>query len=343
MRSFIKELVNTASTKEIGEAEKRELLRVAVSFAGTYDDMGGSRAFASRIIKRAKKLEESLEWGTSGSGATRENYEAMVEAERAGIAVLSMVKKFVMDFVHTAIRVEEDAVWKARLLNAATGFANSYSDVKNDPAFFNKISRIVETLPTKPLTTDLEFIGAFRKAVKEDNTVAKEYILRRLGENIEPFTMDIIDWAEEEGVDPLRKEELLKLAMEFARSYGKMTGDHSLHRRIHKAAFTARLAAPLVLQSTSALVTIDMPKASEVEDNIFYPDNIVINAGESVRWVNHDEISHVIGTLDFISSGHFYAPYIGPISSFEASFPRPGEYYYICYIHESMIGKITVK
>ena len=48
-------------------------------------------------------------------------------------------------------------------------------------------------------------------------------------------------------------------------------------------------------------------------------------------------------TYDFLSDGHFFAPHVAPNGEFEFTFTEAGDYYYICYIHKSMIGKIRVE
>jgi len=52
--------------------------------------------------------------------------------------------------------------------------------------------------------------------------------------------------------------------------------------------------------------------------------------------------AHVTGIFDFLSDGYFFESGLVPGASFERTFTRAGDHYYICRIHRSMTGKITV-
>jgi len=197
-------------------------------------------------------------------------------------------------------------------------------------------------LPYGATSSDRAIIKAFQKAMRHDNKLAMEFLVKKIEPRIKPFVQEIIDRAIDDATAPEAKDRLLKTAMNMAKTYGRITGDQAFHRVIHRKTFTARLSEPVMTEPGKGVHVVVSPRASETVKNIFRPDNIVIRAGETVRWVNEDDITHVIGTLDFLSDGHFFEPDIGPLGSFEHTFRRPGEYYYICFIHNSMIGKITV-
>jgi plastocyanin len=78
---------------------------------------------------------------------------------------------------------------------------------------------------------------------------------------------------------------------------------------------------------------VDLPKSYR-----FDPGVIVIKAGTSVTWTNHDNFSHTVKVEDGpdhkLSRGH----------SVTIRFPKAGTYHYVCTLHsQDMRGKVIVK
>src|SRR3990172_518937 len=94
---------------------------------------------------------------------------------------------------------------------------------------------------------------------------------------------------------------------------------------------------------TEGLHIVEIPKPDENTKNIFKPDNTIIKKGETVKWVNNDSVEHKFAAVAAISEGSFDSKTVEPENSFEFKFENPGEYFYICFIHQSMIGKIIVE
>lgn len=78
--------------------------------------------------------------------------------------------------------------------------------------------------------------------------------------------------------------------------------------------------------------------------NVFSPDNVIIKQGEKVRWVNEDKYKHLFAsTMQFLGGmGGISSPDVEPGESWEYKFEKPGEYFYMCFIHRGMLGKVTV-
>lgn len=129
----------------------------------------------------------------------------------------------------------------------------------------------------------------------------------------------------------------------LARDYKDLTGDVNLLIEVKKRAFDSKLSGPVRANMTDGVHIVDIPLSTGHSKNKFAPDNIVIKQGETVRWVNSDEIDHIFSTMPIISAGRFSAKSIPPGGSWEFKFDKPGEYFYLCFIHQSMIGKITVE
>ncbi len=341
---FISELVDYAALKDTSEHYRAELLEVARRFARTHSELTGDEAFQgkidARIVSASALTTTAFDKGLDPTDPKL--YEKMLDLQRHAAKVRARVFNFVTGLIEKALEADTD---RARLLTAATAFAKSYGEMKNDDSFHQRIEHIVATLPSSDLSSDDEILQAFQEAMLEDNSLVKKFIVTKLGARAKPFITKLIDEAVSPITPATRKNELLATAMNLAKSYGEMRGDQSFHKSIHRRTFTARLSKPVASEPTGAggRHEVHTPEATLTIINIFTPDNIVIKRGETVRWVNHDKVAHVIGTFDFLSDGHFFAPHIAPSREFEFTFTEAGDYYYICYIHKSMIGKIQVE
>lgn len=83
--------------------------------------------------------------------------------------------------------------------------------------------------------------------------------------------------------------------------------------------------------------------SSEAARSIFLPDVIIIKKGGTVRWVNNDKTAHLVASVPVIGEGGIFSPEIGDGESWEYRLNKPGEYYYICFIHKVMYGKVIVE
>ena len=347
---FISGLLDLAAEKEISQRIREKLFKTALGFAERYGEVrddGG--AFYRTVTGRIRSITLSLGGDIAKAPDDLGLYETMLLSQRQSAVVKARVDEFVMGLlrralvkdVHSGAAQTDD---KGKLIKTAFDFARVYSVIWGDGGvYFRRIEHIVTTLPTEDVSTDEEIILEFQEAMRNGNTLAKQYLVGKIGPRIKPFTKDLIDYALIPILTATQKEELLTTAMNFAKTYGDMSGDHSFHRRIHRKTFTARLSEPVESEAKDNLHIVDTPRPRRRTRNLFIPDNMVIQAGETVRWVNNDDKTHVIGTFDFLSDGHFFEPTLAPNATFEHTFTEAGEFYYICYIHRSMIGKITVK
>ena len=73
----------------------------------------------------------------------------------------------------------------------------------------------------------------------------------------------------------------------------------------------------------------------------FDPQDLTVQAGATVRWVNTDDTEHSIkSTADALE---FESEHLAQDDSFEQTFADPGEYSYACGIHNFMNGTVTVE
>jgi plastocyanin len=76
-----------------------------------------------------------------------------------------------------------------------------------------------------------------------------------------------------------------------------------------------------------------------IDNFTFSPAEITVQRGEEVRWVNQDDIPHVVAAAD----GAYTSPPLDTGDGFARSFAEPGRYEYFCAIHPHMKGTIVVR
>ena len=75
------------------------------------------------------------------------------------------------------------------------------------------------------------------------------------------------------------------------------------------------------------------------QDFAFAPANIIVDAGTTVTWTNHDGVGHTV-TSD--GGGELQSPLLGQTETFSHTFVEPGRYSYFCKPHPYMKGLVTV-
>jgi plastocyanin len=73
----------------------------------------------------------------------------------------------------------------------------------------------------------------------------------------------------------------------------------------------------------------------------FDPEELTVAAGTTVTWTNDDEAEHAI--QDDSELGADESPELSQDDTFELTYDEPGEYPYICGIHNYMTGTIVVE
>ena len=94
--------------------------------------------------------------------------------------------------------------------------------------------------------------------------------------------------------------------------------------------------------------------AVEIKDFMFGPADAEISAGESVTWTNGDDFPHSVWSdkrTDGKRSWQSVGPdasaalpeALPPMATSTCTFPKAGTYSYICGIHNTMRGTVTVR
>jgi plastocyanin len=92
--------------------------------------------------------------------------------------------------------------------------------------------------------------------------------------------------------------------------------------------------------------SIGDPDAVVNMENIsFNPDSVTIEVGQTVRWVNNDNVEHTVtsGNPGETTAGsQFDSGNIAPGGVFEQTFTQAGTFEYFCEIHPTLMSNATV-
>jgi plastocyanin len=90
-------------------------------------------------------------------------------------------------------------------------------------------------------------------------------------------------------------------------------------------------AASVAAQDATNVVTID--------NFTFTPPELAVAVGTTVKWVNHDDIPHLV-----VNKGKaFRSKALDTDDSFSYTFASAGTFDYFCALHPHMVGKVIVK
>ncbi|MCR4286387.1 MAG: cupredoxin domain-containing protein [Deltaproteobacteria bacterium] len=189
-----------------------------------------------------------------------------------------------------------------------------------------------------------EIRKSFIEARETNNAVLMTKIVEDNKDKIPAEIQSLLDEALSGKATVEEQDGLLYMAELMAKEYKDVAGNASYLITVKKAAFDVKLPQPAVrLEAKDGIYVIEMPPHQDGAQNIFKPENVIIKKGGTVKWVNNDENMHIFATISLISAGVIRSPSVEPGQSWEYKFERPGEYFYICFIHRSMKGKITVE
>ena len=100
-----------------------------------------------------------------------------------------------------------------------------------------------------------------------------------------------------------------------------------------------------VLRALLALVlaapALPAPQAApivHISNFTFAPQALRIRAGQTVTWVNDDDIPHTVTAVDH----SFRSKVLDTGDRFSFTFAKPGNVAYFCSLHPHMTGKVTV-
>lgn len=187
-----------------------------------------------------------------------------------------------------------------------------------------------------------ELVESFMKAYDAKNLVAMTKIIKDNKDKVPAEVRALVKEALLKGTSKDDKTAKFFMAELMARQYNNITNDPSLLIEIKKAEFDSRLHKAVASEAENGIHVIEIPLGTEKVRNVFIPDNIIIKQGETVRWKNNDKIAHIFASMPLIGNGGIFSPSLKPGATWEYRFDKPGEYFYLCFIHKGMVGKIRV-
>ena len=129
----------------------------------------------------------------------------------------------------------------------------------------------------------------------------------------------------------------------LASSFGETTSSHNLTKDNNNNNNTQKSIFADNKYNNTVLIVVN---ASNPTNKIFYdPSPITIKAGNFITWINKDPTIHTVtsGKTDYdITPYKFDSGMLTFNSTFTHKFDKEGEYYYHCFVHPFMIGKINV-
>jgi plastocyanin len=102
---------------------------------------------------------------------------------------------------------------------------------------------------------------------------------------------------------------------------------------------TALAAASVIFLSEPVSPALAKEMRVTISNFTFEPQTTTIARGETVRFVNSDDMVHTIVAAD----GSFRSDALDTGDSFAATFTKPGSFTYFCGLHPFMKGTIVVK
>lgn len=185
------------------------------------------------------------------------------------------------------------------------------------------------------------FAVRYRKALYDQNVQEMVFLIERNTDMVPGTVRRLVDEALAPGVAEKDMKDNIYVAESMAAEYKKITGDVAPLKDARTRIFESRLAPVTESAAVGGIHVVTAATTADVE-NVFIPGNIVIKKGETVRWVNGDTVPHLLASMPVIGAQGIFSPRILPGESWEYTFDKAGEYYYICFIHKVMYGKVTV-
>jgi plastocyanin len=96
--------------------------------------------------------------------------------------------------------------------------------------------------------------------------------------------------------------------------------------------------AALLSWSVVSAMAQEQDVSVPIRDNLYERPDVTIVAGSTVTWINVGEDLHTVTNLD----GRFDSTGLAPGAQFVFTFTEPGEYSYLCMLHDRQDGIIRV-
>ena len=110
---------------------------------------------------------------------------------------------------------------------------------------------------------------------------------------------------------------------------------------VSRAVIVAILLGPVVgaMLAVGAVAAQDATNVITIDNFTFTPPELTVAVGTTVKWVNHDDIPHLVVNKDKA----FRSKALDTDDSFSYTFASAGTFDYFCGLHPHMVGKVIVK
>ena len=110
---------------------------------------------------------------------------------------------------------------------------------------------------------------------------------------------------------------------------------------VSRALVVAILLGPVVgaMLAFGAVAAQDAKNVATIDNFTFTPPELTVAVGTTVKWVNHDDIPHLVVNKDKA----FRSKALDTDDSFSYTFASAGTFDYFCALHPHMVGKVIVK
>jgi plastocyanin len=110
---------------------------------------------------------------------------------------------------------------------------------------------------------------------------------------------------------------------------------------VSRALVVAILLGPVVgaMLAFGAVTAQDATNVVTIDNFTFTPPELTVAVGTTVKWVNHDDIPHLVVNKDKA----FRSKALDTDDSFSYTFASAGTFDYFCGLHPHMVGKVIVK
>ena len=110
---------------------------------------------------------------------------------------------------------------------------------------------------------------------------------------------------------------------------------------ISRAVIAAMLIGPIigVMLAAASVAAQDTANVITIDNFTFTPPELTVAVGTTVKWVNHDDIPHLVVNKDKA----FRSKALDTDNSYSFTFTSAGTFDYFCGLHPHMVGKVIVK
>jgi plastocyanin len=110
---------------------------------------------------------------------------------------------------------------------------------------------------------------------------------------------------------------------------------------ISRDVIVAMLIGPTIgaMLAVAAVAAQDTTNVITIDNFTFTPPELTVAVGTTVKWINHDDIPHLVVNKDKV----FRSNALDTDDSYSFTFTSAGTFEYFCGLHPQMVGKVVVK